>query len=158
MNGPRSRFEFSVPVAVVCFQPRSYFTGMPRKTALVIFPAERIEKAILSLRGQRVMLDRDLAELYGVKAIALRQQVKRNRGRFPDDFMFQVTADEAEAMVSQNVMPSLRSLGGSLPYAFTQEGVAMLSRKVYDLPYSSLEECRPRRASSSRIARIDGRF
>ena len=100
---------------------------MPRKAALVVIPAERIEKAILSLGGQRVMLDRDLAELYGVKTIALRQQVKRNRQRFPDDFMFQVTADEAEAMVSQNVIPSLRSLGGSLPYAFTQEGVAMLS-------------------------------
>jgi hypothetical protein len=100
---------------------------MPRKAALVVIPAERIEKAILSLRGQRVMLDRDLAELYGVKTIALRQQVKRNRQRFPDDFMIQITAEEAQAMVSQNVIPSLRSLGGSLPYAFTQEGVAMLS-------------------------------
>jgi hypothetical protein len=67
------------------------------------------------------MLDRDLAELYGVRAIALPQQVKRNRERFPDDFMFQVTSDEADAKVSQNVIPSLRSLGGSLPYAFTQE-------------------------------------
>jgi hypothetical protein len=74
------------------------------------------------------MLDRDLAELYGVRAIALRQQVKRSRRRFPDDFMFQLTTEETEAMVSHNVIPSLRSLGGSLPYAFTQEGVAMLSR------------------------------
>ncbi len=73
------------------------------------------------------MLDRELAELYGVKAIALRQQVARNRARFPDDFMFQLTAKEAAALVSQNVIPSRRSLGGSLPYAFTQEGVAMLS-------------------------------
>jgi hypothetical protein len=100
---------------------------MPKRAALVVIPLERIEKAILSLRGQRVMLDRDLAELYGVRAIALRQQVKRNRRRFPDDFMFQLTTEEVEAMVSQNVIPSLRSLGGSLPYAFTQEGVAMLS-------------------------------
>lgn len=100
---------------------------MAKKTALIVVPAERIENAILSLRGQRIMLDRDLAELYGVKAIALRQQVKRNRERFPDDFMFQLTADEAYTLVSQNVIPSSRSLGGSLPFAFTQEGVAMLS-------------------------------
>ncbi len=73
------------------------------------------------LRDGDYMLDRDLAELYGVKAIALRQQVKRNRERFPDDFMFQLTSDEADALVSQNVIPSLRSLGGSLPYAFTQD-------------------------------------
>ena len=73
------------------------------------------------------MLDRDLAELYGVKTIALRQQVKRNLERFPEDFMFQLTPEEGDVLVSQNVIPSKRSLGGSLPYAFTQEGVAMLS-------------------------------
>src|SRR6266852_76413 len=73
------------------------------------------------------MLDRDLADLYGVRAIALRQQVERNRARFPEDFMLQLTPDEAEGLVSQNVIPSRRSLGGSRPYAFTQEGVAMLS-------------------------------
>ena|ERR1017187_5229526 len=100
---------------------------MAKKPALVVIPAERIEKAILVLRGQKVMLDRDLAELYGVKAIALRQQVKRNRERFPEDFMFQLTPEEIDALVSQNVIPSLRSLGGSLPFVFTQEGVAMLS-------------------------------
>lgn len=73
------------------------------------------------------MLDRSLAELYGVKAIALRQQVSRNITRFPEDFMFRLTQEEAESLVSQNVIPSKRSLGGSLPYVFTQEGVAMLS-------------------------------
>ena len=73
------------------------------------------------------MLDRDLAALYDVRSIALRQQVKRNRERFPADFMFQLTATEAERMVSQSVIPSRRSLGGSLPFAFTQEGIAMLS-------------------------------
>jgi hypothetical protein len=92
-----------------------------------IIPAERIEKSILLMRGQKVMLDRDLAELYGVKAIALRQQVARNRERFPADFMFRLNKAEAELLVSQNVIPSRRSLGGSLPYVFTQEGVAMLS-------------------------------
>ena len=73
------------------------------------------------------MLDRDLADLYRVKTIALRQQVKRNLDRFPEDFMFRLTAEEAEALVSQNVIPTRRSLGGTLPYVFTQEGVAMLS-------------------------------
>lgn len=73
------------------------------------------------------MLDRDLAPLYGVRPIALRQQVKRNRAKFSVDFMFQLTLDEANLLVSQSVIPSRRSFGGSLPYAFTQEGVAMLS-------------------------------
>ena len=90
-------------------------------------PVEVIERRIFLIRGHKVMLDRHLAELYGVKAIALRQQVKRNRGRFPDDFMFQLSKEEAASLVSQNVIPSLRSLGGSLPYAFTEQGVAMLS-------------------------------
>jgi len=73
------------------------------------------------------MLDRDLAYLYGIPAIALRQQVRRNMERFPDDFMLRLTHEEAENLVSQSVIPSRRSLGGSLPIAFTQEGVAMLS-------------------------------
>jgi hypothetical protein len=92
-----------------------------------VIPTERIENAILLLRGHKVLLDRDLAALYGVKPIALRQQVKRNYVRFPPDFMFQISEEEAEALVSQDVIPSRKSLGGSLPYAFTQEGVAMLS-------------------------------
>jgi hypothetical protein len=88
---------------------------------------EVIERKIFVIRGNRVMLDRDLAELYGVKAIALRQQVKRNQDRFPGDFLFQLTEDETETKVSQFVIPSHQSLGGSLPYAFTEQGVAMLS-------------------------------
>lgn len=87
----------------------------------------RIEHRIYSIRGHKVMLDRELADLYGVKPIALRQQVKRNKNRFPRDFLFQLSKKEAEALVSQNVIPSRRSLGGSLPYAFTEQGVAMLS-------------------------------
>jgi hypothetical protein len=73
------------------------------------------------------MLDSDLAELYSVKPIRLREQVKRNRARFPEDFMFQLTDGEVDIMVSQNAIPSRQHLGGSLPYVFTQEGVAMLS-------------------------------
>lgn len=92
-----------------------------------LIPAERIEKSILVIRGQKVMLDRDLAALYGVKPIVLRQQVKRNMDRFPRDFMFQITREEANLLVSQYVIPSKRSLGGFMPYVFTQEGVAMLS-------------------------------
>src|SRR5881394_1478632 len=90
-------------------------------------PIQLIERRIYLIRGQKVMLDRDLAELYQVKPIALRQQVKRNQDRFPEDFMFQLTEKEAELLVSQNVIPSKQSLGGYLPYVFTQEGVAMLS-------------------------------
>ena len=100
---------------------------MPKKRPPPLVPVERIEKSILLIRGEKVMLDRDLAKLYRVKPIALRQQVSRNIDRFPEDFMFRLTQEEANALVSQNVIPSKRSLGGSLPYVFTQEGVAMLS-------------------------------
>jgi hypothetical protein len=93
--------------------------------------ARLIERRIYLIRGHNVMLDRDLAELYGVKAIALRQQVKRNVQRFPSDFMFQLSREEADLLVSQSVIPSGRSLGGSLPYVFTQEGVAMLSAVLH---------------------------
>ena len=86
-----------------------------------------IERRIFAIRRHNVMLDRDLAGLYEVRPIALRQAVKRNQTRFPDDFAFQLTAEEAEILVSQNVIPSRRSFGGSLPYAFTEQGVAMLS-------------------------------
>lgn len=92
-----------------------------------IIPIERIASRIFLIRGEKVMLDSDLAKLYGVKPIALRQQVKRNIERFPDDFMFQLTDHEVNALVSQNVIPSRRVLGGLLPYVFTEQGVAMLS-------------------------------
>ena len=74
-----------------------------------------------------VMLDRELAVLYGVNTRPLRQQVKRNPDRFPKDFMFRLSKAETALLVSQNVIPSARSLGGSLPLAFTEQGVAMLS-------------------------------
>jgi hypothetical protein len=92
-----------------------------------LLPIELVTKKILIIRGTKVLLDRDLALLYGVKPIALRQQVKRNIGRFPKDFMFQLTLEEADYLVSQNVIPSKRSYGGSLPYVFSEQGVAMLS-------------------------------
>ena len=85
-----------------------------------------ISSRILILRGKQVMLDRNLAELYQVKATRLREQVKRNSKRFPDDFMFQLSENEVEVMVSQNAIPSKQHLGGALPYAFTEQGVYML--------------------------------
>ena len=90
-------------------------------------PEELIERRIFLIRGHKVMLDRDLAVLYDIKAIALRQQVKRNKDRFPMDFMFQLSEQETNILLSQNVIPSRGSLGGFLPYAFTEQGVAMLS-------------------------------
>ncbi|MDP2414069.1 ORF6N domain-containing protein [Daejeonella sp.] len=82
---------------------------------------------IYMIREQKVMIDKDLAELYGVKAIRLREQVKRNKTRFPANFMFQLSEQEVENMVSQNAIPSKQALGGTLPYAFTEHGILMLS-------------------------------
>ena len=96
-------------------------------TGNIIVPDEAVMSKIYFVREQKVMIDRDLAELYGVKAIRLREQVKRNQIRFPENFMFQLTEQEIEDMVSQNAIPSKQSLGGSLPYAFTEHGVLMLS-------------------------------
>lgn len=91
--------------------------------------AEHIEKAILLIRGQKVMLDRDLAELYDVPTKRLNEQVRRNLRRFPDDFTFQLTAQEAAALRSQ--IATLKAGRGRhskyAPYAFTEQGVAMLS-------------------------------
>lgn len=88
---------------------------------------EQIEQKIYFLRGFKVMLDKDLAELYEVKAIRLREQVRRNMTRFPGDFMFQLDDKEIEFMVSQNAIPSRKHLGGFKPFVFTEQGVAMLS-------------------------------
>lgn len=88
--------------------------------------SEIISKIII-LRGEKVMLDKDLAVLYGVQAIRLREQVKRNIERFPSNFMFQLTEKEVEEMVSHFAIPSKSHFGGSLPYVFTEHGVLMLA-------------------------------
>ena len=88
---------------------------------------DSIKNKIYTIRGMQVMLDRDLAELYDVKPIRLREQVKRNSDRFPSDFMFQLNDNEVKLMVSQNAIPSKQYLGGSLPYVFTEQGVASIS-------------------------------
>jgi hypothetical protein len=92
-----------------------------------LIPAERIERAILLLRGQKVMLSPDLASLYGVEPRALVQAVKRNRSRFPEDFMFQLTKDELGNLKSQIVTSTWGGARRAPPYAFTEQGVAMLS-------------------------------
>ena len=89
-------------------------------------PVELIERRIYMIRGQKVMLDRDLAELYQVETRALVQAVRRNPDRFPEDLMFQLSAEEANAMRSQSVIASKRNVRYQ-PYAFTEHGVAMLS-------------------------------
>ncbi|MBU1753888.1 ORF6N domain-containing protein [bacterium] len=92
-----------------------------------LVPIEGIEAKILLIRGQKVMLDRDLAELYEVPTKRLNEQVKRNVKRFPEDFMFQLTKEERLEVVA--ICDHLKPLKHSsqLPYAFTEQGVAMLS-------------------------------
>lgn len=104
-----------------------YLTAMRKKnTTTALIPVERIERRIHLLRGLKVMLSSDLADLYGVAPGQLNQAVKRNPDRFPADFMFQLTSAEAENLKSQSV---ISSWGGARfkPYAFTEQGVAMLS-------------------------------
>ena len=91
-------------------------------------PTERIEWSILLIRGQKVMLDRDLAELYGVETRVLNQAVRRNIRRFPPDFMFQLSPEEFTKWRSQIVMSKRERMGlRRRPFAFTEQGVAMLS-------------------------------
>jgi hypothetical protein len=92
-----------------------------------LVPLGVIERRILLIRGQKVMLSTHLAELYEVETRVLNQAVKRNISRFPEDFMFQLNTSEAEQLVSQNVIPHKKYFGGSLPYAFTEHGILMLS-------------------------------
>jgi len=107
-----------------------------------LIPVERIERTILLLRGQKVMLDNDLASLYGVETRVLIQAVKRNIERFPEDFTFQLTWEEADALRSQSATSNPQQAGRLRsqfvilkpgkhlkyrPYAFTEQGVAMLS-------------------------------
>ncbi len=86
-----------------------------------------IASKIISLRDERVLLDVHLAEFYGIETRALKQAVRRNKERFPADFMYVLTHVEIDDVVSQNVIPSKRHFGGARPFAFTENGVAMLS-------------------------------
>ena len=100
---------------------------MAKTNKELMVPDEVVMNKIYLIRGQKVMLDKDLAELYDIKPIRLREQVKRNNSRFPENFMFQLSEKEVNTMVSQNAIPSRKHLGGYLPYAFTEHGVLMLA-------------------------------
>ena len=94
----------------------------------LLVPIERIHNRIFLMRGQKVLLDRDLASLYGVETRRLVEQVKRNSKRFPEDFMFQMSMDEFEKWRSQIAMSKSDIMGlRRPPYAFSEQGVAMLS-------------------------------
>ena len=88
---------------------------------------ELIKRSIQEIRGKKVMLDLDLAKIYEVETRVLKQAVRRNIDRFPDDFMFELTEEEMKNLVSQNVIPTLNHLGGAKTFAFTEQGIAMLS-------------------------------
>jgi phage regulator Rha-like protein len=92
-----------------------------------LVPVEIIEKKILLIRGQKVMLDSDLAELYGVETRTLIQAVKRNIDRFPPDFLFQLGQEEFDSLRSQIVISKGKGGRRYFPYAFTEQGVSMLS-------------------------------
>jgi hypothetical protein len=94
----------------------------------------RIEGMIYQIRGDRFLLDQDLAQLYGVQTKVLIQAVKRNKSRFPDDFMFQLSNQEFTALRSQIVTSKGRGGRRTPPYAFTEQGVAMLSSVLSSKP------------------------
>ena len=99
----------------------------------LLIPSKRIERAIVLIRGHNVLLDTDLAHLYGVTTSNLNKAVRRNIDRFPDDFMFQLTVDETDALRFQIGISKKQKRGGRryLPYAFTEQGVAMLSSVLH---------------------------
>ncbi|KPA12275.1 protein containing Restriction endonuclease, type I, EcoRI, R subunit/Type III, Res subunit [Candidatus Magnetomorum sp. HK-1] len=110
---------------------KDYFAQQNYLDSNVYFQQEPEHIDIISkiyvIRGLHVMFDKDIAFLYDIKPIRLREQVQRNLNRFPEDFMFQLNESEVDYMVSQNAIPSRKYLGGSLPYVFTEQGVASLA-------------------------------
>ena len=100
------------------------------KLSKTVMPTEKIDRAILNIRGVKVMIDADLAELYGVSTSRLNEQVKRNRDRFPADFMFQLTMEEKEDVIAN--CDHLKKLKYSpyLPFAFTEHGSVMLASVI----------------------------
>ena len=111
---------------------------MAKTIKKIVVVEEIIVKKIVFLRDEKIMLDLHLAELYGVETRVLKQAVRRNRSNFPDDFMFELTEVEVEMVVSQNVIPHKKYLGGSTAFGFTETGVAMLSSSYLVQRCSSL--------------------
>ena len=97
---------------------------MAKATKKITFVEEKIIRKIVFLRDEKIILDVHLTALYGVETRVLKQAVRRNIDRFPEDFMFELTEDEIETVVSQNVIPHKKFLGGAAPFAFTETGVA----------------------------------
>lgn len=108
------------------FATQSYTMAKAKLELQALVLEQRILNRIYFIRGEKVILDRDLAEMYGVETRVLNQSIKRNLNRFPKDFMFQLSEKEFRNLISQNVTSSW---GGTrkVPYAFTEQGVAMLS-------------------------------
>ena len=98
---------------------------MNNKSSLL--PLERIERTILLIRGHKIMLDTDLAKLYQVKTFRLNEAVRRNSSRFPSDFMFQLTEDEKKEVIANCDHLKNLKFSPQSPYAFTEQGIAMLS-------------------------------
>jgi hypothetical protein len=94
---------------------------------LPILKESNLASLIYLIRGEKVMLDTDLAKLYDLETRVLKQAVRRNLDRFPKDFMFELTGEEIDHMVSQGVIPSKQIFGGAKPFAFTEQGITMLS-------------------------------
>ncbi len=92
-----------------------------------IIPTEKIDRAILFIRGHKVMLDTDLAEIYGVKTSRLNEQVKRNKDRFPSDFMFQLTGEEKQEVIANCEHLQKLKFSRTNPFAFTEHGTIMLA-------------------------------
>lgn len=100
---------------------------MAKESKVVTAQEALIASKIITLRDEKLILDVHLAEFYGVETRVLKQAVRRNRDRFPNDFMYELTDIEIDDVVSQSVIPSKRHFGGAVPFAFTENGVAMLS-------------------------------
>jgi len=108
-------------------RPQDHRGDEPRsmKSEVAVIPAQRIERVIYLIRGQKVMLDRHLAQLYGVETRVLNQAVRRNKDRFPNDFMFTLTRQEIRDLSQIVISPGLKHAPNV--FAFTEQGVAMLS-------------------------------
>jgi len=123
---PKDPHIFLFSLYILC--PIRYPLRMSKPKPQSVIPLERIASRIYIIRGEKVMLDSDLAELYGVPTSRLNEQFKRNLDRFPEDFAFQLTHEEFQALISQ-IATSNVGRGGKrkLPRVFTEQGVAMLS-------------------------------
>ena len=104
---------------------------MPTKKAIV--PVGKIDQSIFLIRGEKVIVDADLAQFYGVPTKRLNEQVKRNKGRFPNDFMFQLSAEEKSELVANCVHLEKLKYSKSLPYAFTEHGAIMAASVLNSL-------------------------